>query len=141
MSTHTVFVDPMPGIKSWAATEDHIAAVNDDRAFFVTPHEYDTDAPDTWLVLSLVDVHDDDTTAAIEIPVVQFDCYGRTGELAGRLRAAVKTAVHNFAGRLTAAGVVIHAAEVMGGGQWMPEPDSNRPQFVLTARFLTSAAA
>jgi hypothetical protein len=136
----TTYTDPMPALKAWAEAEAAIAGINDDRVFFTTPKGFDQSPPQTWLVLTLITVDPDTGDGPYELPVVQFDCWGRTGADAGRLRAAVCSAVTNLHQPVRGAGSVIYAGELQSGGGWNPEPEGSRAKYTLTARFLTRAA-
>jgi len=135
-----VYVDAMPGIKAWAVADPQINAVAAGRVFFVTPAGFDQSPPPTWLVAMLRQIEDDEMEGPFKFPIVEFHCWGRTGELAGSLYAAVLGAVASIGPSVSAGGTVIHGAEALGGGGWLPDPETSRPRYVLTARFLTRAA-
>lgn len=69
--------------------------------------------------------------------LIQFDCWGDTKAQAAATAAELATELTGI-GTVDYAGVRIHDA-VWLGTQWLPDPESDTPRYIVEANFMVSA--
>lgn len=71
--------------------------------------------------------------------LLQFDVWGGTKEQAAQTAAALSTALSGLTTTVVE-GIRLHGANVVNDGQWLPDPQSDRPRYVVEATVAATAA-
>lgn len=135
--------DTLPDIegalRTWLRAQATITAVVGNRVFFGVPKGA-TEASFPLITVQLVDASDDASEAPLTQALVQFDVWGSIDE-SGNGKKADATAVVNtlrsvfrtVRGRTAlTASVAAFGIDTVGIG-WSPDPDNDRPRYVVTA--------
>lgn len=115
-----IWVDVEAAVRSWAR-----AAVTE-RTFFGT-----NDKVVDQLVLRRIGGPDSEC-------LIQFDCWAATKAAAAALAASLATEADAIA-RYETGGVMLHAA-VVESSRWLPDPENDRPRYVVDVTFMASAS-
>lgn len=133
------FPDVEGGLRAWLRTRSEVTAIVGQRVFFGVPKGA-TEATFPLVVVQRVGGGDDGGESPVDVALVQIDCWGsfdasgngRKAE-ARALVNAVRSALHDIRTRTTlTTGVDVFGANVEAD-IWAPDPDNDRPRYVLTA--------
>ena len=137
------------GIRDYLRAHPDVSALIGTRAFFGIP-----DSP-TWplVVVRRVGGSEDSSEAAIDVAVIQIDCWGRLfndtdpsksahGDKAqaDRLRRAVRKALWQIRGATAANTSTVLYGAVVESDPFLPDRDNDRPRYALTVRVTARAA-
>ena len=135
MSTLT-YVDAELAVRTWCRQHSDISALIGARTFFGLPDGYLPSAKGPALTVNLVGGTPDGTTP-LDLPELQFDCWGATKAEAAALRLVLIGALHSLTRTTvttTAGDVILADARVIAS---VFSPDSSAdpvlPRYVVTA--------
>lgn len=134
--TALTYVDTELAVRTWCRTHASLTPLVDHRTFFGLPDDYDPKAKGPAITVNQVGGSPDGTTP-LDLPELQFDCWGATkaeaaavkGALLGALHSLTRTTVTTTAGDVTLADARVLAA--------LFSPDNSTdpvlPRYIVTA--------
>ena len=135
--------DTLPDIegalRTWLRAQSPITALVGQRVFFGVPKGA-TEVTFPLITVQLVDARDDDSEAPLTQALVQFDVWGSIDESGNGKKAETTVVVNTLRSVLRTvrgrtaltASVAAFGIDAVGIG-WSPDPDNDRPRYVVTA--------
>lgn len=137
--------DPELAVRDYLRADATVNGLIGNRIFFGAPRN---GAPTTaFATVRRVAGQDDLSEAPLDLSQLQIDCWGQKATQgpggskasANALRAAVRGALREIRGTTTQGSTVLYGANVIGD-VWAPDPESDRPRYVVTAEVTARAA-
>jgi hypothetical protein len=134
------YPDVEGALRTWLRGQATITALVGQRVFFGVPRKAN-EASFPMIVVRRVGGTDDGSEAPVDRALIQFDAWGSLDASGNGDKAAATTLVNTLRalfftvrGRtaLTAT-VAAFGITVVGGPLWLPDPDNDRPRYVVTA--------
>jgi hypothetical protein len=122
-------------VRDYLRADSGVSALASNRVFYGVPK---AGAPATFATVQRIGGGDDPSEAPVDLSLVQIDCWAQTKAVAQSLRDAVRTAFLELRPR-TQGSTVLYGAEVISD-IWLPDPDSDRPRYSVTAQVTCRAA-
>lgn len=135
--------DTLPDIegalRTWLRAQSPITALVGQRVFFGVPKGA-TEVTFPLITVQLVDASDDASEAPLTQALVQFDVWGSIDESGNGKKAETTVVVNTLRSVLRTvrgrtaltASVAAFGIDAVGIG-WSPDPDNDRPRYVVTA--------
>jgi len=126
-------------LRTWLRTQTDLTALIGNRVFFGVPKGA-AEASFPLVTVQLVDSRDDGSEAPVSLDLVQFDVWGSL-DTSGNGKKAEATSVVNalrsvcrqVRGRTALTATVAAFGIEIVGVAWAPDPDDDRPRYVVTA--------
>jgi len=135
--------DTLPDIegalRTWLRAQAAVTAAVGQRVFFGVPKgAAETSFP--LITVQLVDARDDDSEAPLTQAVVQIDVWGTIDDSGNGKKAecttvvnTVRSVLRTVRGRTALTATVAAFGIDVIGMAWAPDPDNDRPRYVVTA--------
>jgi len=135
--------DPEGAIRAYLRADSDVSAIVGNRVFFGVPRSA-IEATFPLVTVARIGGVDDPSEAPVDLGLIDISCWGSIDASGNGLKAsatalanAVRSALHRIRQR-TSAGT---ATDVFGvqvaGVVWAPDPDTDRPRYVITAEVVS----
>lgn len=137
MTVTVTYADAELAVRTWARAEPTLVDVVGTRTFFALPDKYLPSVRGAAITVNQIGGVPDGLTA-LDLPELQFDCWGATKADAAAVRTALVAALHNLT-RITVTttqGPVVLADARVTGSLFSPDDtgDPVFPRYVVTAQ-------
>jgi hypothetical protein len=132
------FPDVEGGMRKFLRDDTGVSTLVGNRVFFGVPK---SGAQFPLITVRRTGGSDDISEAPIDLAVMSISCWGSTTkQQAWDVTAAVRRALHSIREKTqTLPSVYVHGASV-DGVIWSPDPEDDRPRYIVTARVTATAA-
>jgi hypothetical protein len=134
--TTLVYVDVELAVRTWARTHPVLTALVGARTFFALPDKYRPSAKGPAVTVNMIG-GSPDPTSPLNLPELQFDCWGTTKAEAAAVHLGLLEALHSLTRTTvtTTAGDVILADARVTGVLFSPDTSADPvlPRYVVTA--------
>src|SRR5688500_16412832 len=134
--TVLTYVDAELAVRTWARTHPDLTPVVGARTFFGLPADYLPSAKGPAITVNLIG-GSPDAQSPLDLPELQFDCWGANKAEAAAVRLALLGALHSLTRTTvtTTAGDVILADARVTGSLFSPDASADPvlPRYVVTA--------
>lgn len=135
--TVLTYVDAELAVRTWCRTHPVLTGLVGARTFFGLPENYLPSAKGPAITVNLIGGAPDSTTP-LDLPELQFDCWGVTKAEAAAVRLGLLRALHSLTRTTvtTSLGDVILADARVTGGLFSPDnsADPVLPRYIVTAQ-------
>jgi hypothetical protein len=133
------FPDPEGTIRAYLRADPDVSAIVGNRVFFGVPRKANEE---TFPLVTVARIGgaDDPSEVPVDLGLLDISCWGSIDASGNGLKApatelanAVRSALHRIRERTSAGtGTDVFGVQI-GGVVWAPDPDNDRPRYVITA--------